>query len=102
LCNVRLELCCVTKSCCTAHAGAAGGAAEAARCLKAGRDFLITSIGVLTVDAFYAELVAVAESAGSQLMLASGTMPAVDWMSGASLAGAPVVMMTMCKPPRSW
>eukprot|EP01050_Picozoa_sp_SAG11_P011715 SAG11_NODE_1259_length_5357_cov_34.538227_2_plen_91_part_00 len=30
-----------------------------------------------------------AEGAGSQLLLASGAMPAIDWMSGASLAGAP-------------
>jgi aspartate dehydrogenase len=35
-------------------------------------------------------------------MLASGAMPAVDWMSGASLAGAPAATMTMSKPPRSW
>ena len=47
------------------------------RCLRAGRDFLITSIGALTDDGYYAELVEAATAGGSQLMLASGAMLAV-------------------------
>jgi aspartate dehydrogenase len=83
-------------------AGQPSVVAYAARCLAAGRDFLITSIGALTDDVLHEQLLDEATRSGSQLLLASGAMPAIDWMSGASLAGDPSATMTMVKPPRSW
>ena len=86
---------------CIEGAGQPSVRQHACRTLVSGRDFLVTSIGALTDDALYAELQSAADRHGSQLLLASGAMPAVDWMSGAALAGDPRATMTMTKPPTS-
>jgi aspartate dehydrogenase len=87
---------------CAEGAGQPAVRAMASNCLRLGRDFLITSIGALTDDAFYLQLQNDARENGAQLQLASGAMPCCDWMQSASLAGNPVVKMRMAKPPRSW
>ena len=102
------------------------------RALGGGQNLLVTSIGAFTDDALFARLGAVARAAGSRLLLASGAMPAVDWVSASALqqllggaagaagaagatgaagaagaaGGAPQppdrVTVTQTKPPESW
>lgn len=72
------------------------------RCLELGRDFMITSIGALTDTSLYDELSAVAEASGSRLILCTGSMPAVDWMGAAAIAGCKAVSVTQTKPPKAW
>ena len=84
---------------------------HAERCLAAGRDFLVTSVGAVTDDALFGRLQCTASPVGSQagrggqLLVAAGAMPAVDWMGSASL-GVPAeditVRFTQTKPPKSW
>ena len=85
---------------------------HAGRCISMGRDFMATSIGALAaggthcppppppaplghsdrswmcgLDAFYEELLAQGAAAGGgRLLLASGAMPAVDWMHSAAVS----------------
>jgi predicted dinucleotide-utilizing enzyme len=74
------------------------------RCLAAGRDFVVTSVGALTSDQLYDDMQAAAAGhGGGRLMLASGAMPAVDWMHSSMLAGdVDAVTFTQIKPPKSW
>ena len=79
----------------------------AADCLSMGRDYLMTSIGVLTDDALRAQLEMLAERSGAKLYLCAGAMPGVDWMLSAALAHSdadpkPTVTVTQLKPPASW
>lgn len=72
------------------------------RVLENGADLLVTSIGAFTDDAFFEELVDCAEKNGRRLLLASGALPAVDWMSAAALSGVKYVTITQIKPVASW
>lgn len=72
------------------------------RCLGLGRDFMVTSIGALTDAALYDELAAVAQASGSRLILCTGSMPGVDWMGAAAMAGCGAVSVTQTKPPKAW
>ena len=79
----------------------------AAECLSSGRDYLMTSIGVLTDDALRDELETLATASGSRLYLCAGAMPGIDWMASAALAHSddeepPLVTVTQLKPPQSW
>jgi aspartate dehydrogenase len=70
--------------------------------LRSGRNLLVSSIGAFTDDTLYVGLQAAAQQSGSQLLLASGAMPGVDWMSSVALAGSDRVCVTQTKPPKSW
>lgn len=70
--------------------------------LAAGRDLLVTSIGAFTDDDFFAETLAQAEHGGARLLLASGALPAVDWMASAARAGECNASITQAKPVASW
>jgi aspartate dehydrogenase len=70
--------------------------------LVQGLDLLATSIGVFTDENFFGELIQAAETSGARLLLASGALPAVDWMAAASLAGVESVSITQAKPVASW
>ena len=88
---------------CVEAAGQGAVREHAARVLQQGRDFLCTSIGALTDDALLAELTRSASSAGGgQLQLASGAMPALDWMSASSGEPGSQVTAVQTKPPESW
>ena len=76
--------------------------ALAAPVLAAGRTLLVTSIGAFTDDAFLAATIEQAERAGGRLLLASGALPALDWMSSAALAGECTAAITQAKPVASW
>lgn len=67
-----------------------------------GMDLLVTSIGAFTDENFYEELIQSADISGARLFLASGALPAVDWMTAASLAGVGNVSITQTKPVNSW
>jgi len=84
---------------------AAGHAAVrqyARRGLEKGADVLIVSVGAFTDDALYDGLRALAAEAGHRILLASGALPAVDWMSAAAPAGDCTVSITQTKPAASW
>ena len=72
------------------------------RGLAKGADVLVTSIGAFTDDALYDEVCALAAANGCRLLLASGALPAVDWMQGAALAEVHSVTITQTKPVSSW
>jgi aspartate dehydrogenase len=48
------------------------------------------------------KLAQAAASSGARMLLASGALPAVDWMAAASLAGVERVSITQSKPVVSW
>lgn len=86
------------------------------------RPLLVTSIGALVDDDFYARLRTAAEthsSAGARLLLCSGSMPCLDWLQAASFfdenpkfsstneeprgsGGRARVTVQQLKPPQSW
>jgi aspartate dehydrogenase len=72
------------------------------RGLEKGTDVLVTSIGAFADDAFYDEIRTLAAMKGRRLLLASGALPAVDWMQSASLAKVHSVTITQTKPVASW
>ncbi|MEO7405185.1 MAG: aspartate dehydrogenase domain-containing protein, partial [Burkholderiales bacterium] len=74
----------------------------AGRTLQSGRSLLVTSIGAFSDDAFFAGLSALAEQGAGRLLLASGALPAVDWMASAALAGPCTASITQSKPVASW
>ena len=89
-------------SLCVEAAGQPAVLHHAKRCLGMGRDFMITSIGALCDPALYDDLEATAAANGSRLILCTGSMPAVDWMGAAALAGCDSVSVTQTKPPKAW
>jgi aspartate dehydrogenase len=72
------------------------------RGLEQGRDLLVTSVGAFTDDDFFEELIQCAEKKGVRLLLASGALPAVDWMSSVAQSGLQNVSITQTKPVKSW
>lgn len=75
--------------------------------LSSGRDLLVTSIGALTDDKLYNNLLFVSRVNGTNLHLCSGSMPGLDWMQAASFAAEddPLIhscTVTQLKPPQSW
>jgi aspartate dehydrogenase len=70
--------------------------------LERGSDLLVTSIGAFTDSDFFQELIRKAENNNARLLLASGALPAVDWMSAAGLSKIQTVEITQEKPVNSW
>ena len=68
------------------------------------RSIMLTSIGALTDDALRAELEGLARAGprSQQLLLCTGSLPAVDWLGAASLAGVTTARITQSKPPPAW
>ena len=89
-------------SLCVEAAGQPAVVQHAKRCLSMGRDFMITSIGALCDQTLYDDLQATAAANGSRLILCTGSMPAVDWMGAAAIAGCDSVTVTQTKPPKAW
>ena len=75
---------------------------HAARTLQSGRSLLVTSIGAFSDDAFFHGLSALAAAGKGRLLLASGALPAVDWMTSAALSGPCAASITQAKPVASW
>lgn len=87
---------------CVECAGQGAVREHAVSCLKSGRNFLMTSIGALTNDDLLEACRQAAEEGNSQLQLASGAMPGLDWMSSSALEPGSVVTAVQTKPPSSW
>ena len=75
-----------------------------ARMLVEGTSVICTSIGALTDDKLRVELEQAAIKGNSQLLLASGAMPALDWMHSSAIdfAASQSVTAIQKKPPESW
>jgi aspartate dehydrogenase len=76
--------------------------AYARRGLEQGADVLVVSVGAFVDNVLYRELRTVAAERGQRLLLASGALPAVDWMQAAALGGTTSVSITQTKPVTSW
>ncbi|TXR53373.1 aspartate dehydrogenase [Reinekea thalattae] len=74
----------------------------AAKVLEQGIDLLVSSIGLFTDDSKLANLIEVANKSGAKILLSSGALPAVDWMSAASFSDVKEVSITQSKPTDSW
>ena len=72
------------------------------RVLDSGCDLLATSIGAFSDEELLASFIAAAERSGARLLLASGALPAADWMMSAALAGGCSASITQSKPVASW
>jgi aspartate dehydrogenase len=72
------------------------------RSLEIGSELIVSSIGAFADDDYFAEMLAHAGRSGGRLRLVSGALPAVDWMSAASITGVNRVSITQSKPVASW
>lgn len=66
------------------------------------RHLLVTSVGALCDDGLHNEFLELASGGGSQLLIASGALPGMDWMSSASLQAVDEVSITQIKAPNGW
>ena len=72
------------------------------RCLEAGADLVLTSIGALIDEALRARLYHAAEAAGRRLVIASAGIGALDILAAAAVGGLERVAMTVRKDPSAW
>ncbi|WP_137919484.1 aspartate dehydrogenase [Hydrogenophaga sp. 2FB] len=83
-------------------AGHAAVDAHAEAVLHAGCDLLLASVGALTDDHRLARLRALATAAGRQVLLVSGAIGGIDWLTAARDAGLREVVYRGRKPPAAW
>jgi aspartate dehydrogenase len=72
------------------------------RCLEAGADLVLTSIGALVDDALRAGLERAAAASNRRLILASAGIGALDILATAAVGGLERVAMTVRKDPSAW
>ncbi|HEX6142939.1 MAG TPA: aspartate dehydrogenase [Geminicoccaceae bacterium] len=72
------------------------------RCIAAGADLVLTSIGALVDDALRRDLETVAARSGRRLILASAGIGALDILSAAAVGGLETVTITVAKDPSAW
>lgn len=70
--------------------------------VQRGRDILVASIGAFTDEVFFDRLLQGAAENGARVLLTSGALPAVDWMSAAAMAAGGTASITQSKPVESW
>lgn len=73
-----------------------------ARCLEAGADLVLTSIGALVDDRLRLALEVAASSSRRRLILASAGIGALDILAGAAVGGLDRVTVTVRKDPTAW
>ena len=73
-----------------------------ARCLEAGADLVLTSIGALVDDDLHAALRSAAQTAGRRLIIASAGIGALDILAAAATGGLERVVVTVRKDPSAW
>lgn len=71
-------------------------------CLSLGLPVLISSIGALHDEAFFADLVATARKGGGRLLLASGALGGLDYVRAARHATQLDLRYESRKPPAAW
>jgi aspartate dehydrogenase len=76
--------------------------AHGVRCLEAGADLVLTSIGALVDDALRASLEDAAVASARRLILAAAGIGALDILAGAAVGGLESVAMTVRKDPSAW
>jgi len=76
--------------------------AHGLRCLEAGADLVLTSVGALADDGLRHRLEAAAAVSGRRLILASAGIGALDILAGAAVGGLDRVAMTVRKDPSAW
>jgi aspartate dehydrogenase len=72
------------------------------RCLEAGADLVLTSIGALVDDVLRGALEDAARTGGRRLILASAGIGALDVLAAAAVGGLDRVAMTVRKDPSAW
>ena len=72
------------------------------RCLEAGADLVLTSVGALVDEALQARLHAAAEHSGVRLIIASAGIGALDILAAAAVGGLERVTVTVRKDPSAW
>lgn len=70
--------------------------------LESSINLLVSSIGLFTDDKIFYEFVSIAEKHGAKILLSSGALPAIDWMSAAALSDVNNIAITQSKPVNSW
>ncbi|MES2280820.1 MAG: aspartate dehydrogenase [Pseudomonadota bacterium] len=70
--------------------------------LQAGMDLLMVSVGALADAGREQSLVSAARTAGRKIVLPSGAIGGIDWLSAARLAGLRKVTYRSRKPPQAW
>lgn len=70
--------------------------------LQAGVDLLVVSVGALANSAREQSLVAAARKAHKRLILPSGAIGGIDWLTAARTAGLRQVTYRSCKPSQAW
>ncbi len=83
-------------------AGHSGLHAHGETVLRAGCPLITISIGALADDAFATRLKTAARYGGTQLLLASGAIGALDALAAAKSGGLARVVYTGRKPPQGW
>ncbi|KPF67646.1 hypothetical protein IP69_13230 [Bosea sp. AAP35] len=71
-------------------------------CLALGLPVLVSSIGALHDEAFFAELVAIARKKGGRLLLASGALGGLDYVRAVRHAKQLDLRYESRKPPAAW
>lgn len=72
------------------------------RCLEAGADLVLTSIGALVEDELRLALERAAAAAGRRLVVASAGIGALDILTAAAVGGLDRVTITVRKDPSAW
>jgi aspartate dehydrogenase len=72
------------------------------RCLAAGADLVLTSVGALVDEALHARLASAAAAAGRRLVIASAGIGALDILAAAAVGGLARVTVTVRKDPSAW
>ncbi len=72
------------------------------RCLEAGLDLLVISIGSLADETLYNALSAAAETGQARLMLPAGAVIGIDGLVAAKAGGLERVTLRSVKPPPAW
>lgn len=76
--------------------------AHGVRCLEAGADLVLTSIGALVDDGLREMLERAAANAGRRLIVASAGIGALDILGAAAVGGLDAVTITVAKDPSAW
>ena len=70
--------------------------------LKAGRDFMVTSVGAFTDDTLYQKCIKAAQASGARLIIPSAGIGSLDTLSAAAVGGLTSVHMIVRKDPSAW
>lgn len=70
--------------------------------LQAGADLFVLAVGAFTDQVFFDRVLALADSLGRRVILGSGGIAGIDWISAAAVGRLDRVSYTQRKPPHAW